>query len=125
GRRNGLAEEQIRGCVEAELQRMGAHRAAPPSPNEAPAPTPPPAATEDSEKEYVRILRLGALNMASASYTVRAMLAQVAENLGIVPARGEQLLDRFLEEQELALAQAPPRARASLPKIAPTARSSA
>jgi formylglycine-generating enzyme required for sulfatase activity len=50
------------------------------------------------------------------------MFSHVAENLGIAPTRGEQLLDGFLEEQELALGKALPRAVARLPKEAPTVR---
>jgi formylglycine-generating enzyme required for sulfatase activity len=101
GHKCGLPDDQIKSCIEGELKRHGARR----SKLVAPAPVshaviPP---KMEAEKEYVRFLCLGALNMASASYTVRAMLAQVAENLGIAPARGEQLLDRFLEEQELVL----------------------
>ncbi|MFL6590229.1 MAG: formylglycine-generating enzyme family protein [Chthoniobacterales bacterium] len=110
GGETGLAQEQIKSCIEEELKRRGARRST------LPAVAPPaavPAAPPESvlspraiaEKEYVRILCLGALNMASASYTVRAMLAQVAENLGIAPARGEELLDKFLEDQELTLAK--------------------
>src|SRR2546423_15158595 len=101
GQNSGLPDEQIKTCIEEELKRKGARRsklvAAPP-------PVAPPASSRtESEKEYLRILCLGALNMGSATYTVRAMLAQVAENLGIAAARGEQLLDRFLEDQELVL----------------------
>ena len=103
GQNNGLSDEQIKTCLEQELKRKGARRsklvaAAPP-----PVLHPASSSRVDSEKEFLRILCLGALNMASATYTVRAMLAQVAENLGIDPARGEQLLDRFLEDQELTL----------------------
>jgi formylglycine-generating enzyme len=103
GQNNGLADEQIKTCIEEELKRKGARRSrlvAPP-----PVSKPVIASRTDSEKEYLRILCLGALNMASATYTVRAMLAQVAENLGIAPARGEQLLDQFLEDQELILSK--------------------
>jgi formylglycine-generating enzyme len=103
GQNNGLPDEQIKACIEEELKRKGARRsrlvpAAPP-----PVSRPVPASRVESEKEYLRILCLGALNMATASYTVRAMLAHVAENLGIDPARGEHLLDQFLEDQELSL----------------------
>lgn len=104
GRESGLAEDQIKACIEEELKRKGARRSklvAPPPPAPTPSPAMPPRV--EAEKEYLRILCLGALNMASASYTVRAMLAQIAENLGIAPSRGEQLLDRFLEDQELTL----------------------
>src|SRR3954463_15322192 len=101
GQKTGLPDEQIKICINGELKRQSARR------SKLVAPTPvsqsviPPKV--EAEKEYLRILCLGALNMGSASYTVRAMLAQVAENLGIAPARGEQLLDRFLEDQELVL----------------------
>jgi formylglycine-generating enzyme required for sulfatase activity len=103
GQKSGLAPEQIKSCIEEELKRLGARRSklvpvAPPV-----APKRAVSSRADAEKEYLRILCLGSLNMATASYTVRAMLAQVAENLGIAAARGEQLLDRFLEDQELVL----------------------
>ena len=104
GRSNGLPDDQIKTRIEEELKRKGARRSklvAPPPPPPVPKPAMP--SRVEAEKEYLRILVLGALNMATASYTVRAMLAQVAENLGIAPTRGEQLLDRFLEDQELTL----------------------
>lgn len=107
GQSNGLPDEQIKSSIEEELKRRGARRSKL-VPVPAPAPQPIIASRTDAEKEYLRILVLGGLNMASASYTVRAMLAQVAENLGIAPARGEQLLDRFLEDQELTLAKPGP-----------------
>ena len=102
GQNNGLPNDQIKTCIEEELKRKGARRSKLAA---APVPISQPAIPSriDAEKEYLRILCLGALNMASATYTVRAMLAQVAENLGIPPARGEQLLDRFLDDQELVL----------------------
>jgi sulfatase modifying factor 1 len=103
GQNNGLPEEQIRSCIEEELKRKGARRSKLVAPAPPPVSQPTPSSRIDSEKEYVRILCLGALNMATTTYTVRAMLAQVAENLGIPAARGEQLLDRFLDDQELVL----------------------
>ena len=104
GLNNGLSDEQIKTSINEELKRKKARRSTL-------VPAPPPVAQPaispraEAEKEYLRILCLGALNMGSATYTVRAMLGQVAENLGIAPARGEELLDRFLEEQELVLAK--------------------
>jgi formylglycine-generating enzyme required for sulfatase activity len=102
GQKNGLPDDQIKARIEEELKRKGARRS-----TLVPAPAPvvqvPASSRIESEKEYLRILCLGALNMATATYTVRAMLAQVAENLGIDPARGEKLLDKFLEDQELTL----------------------
>ena len=130
GQNNGIADDEIHACIGGALRLHNAQRAAPPPirivvengvPLTAPASTNG-APTADSEKEYLRILRLGSLNMASASYTVRAMLAQVAENLGIDPARGEKLLDGFLEQQELFLAKTPPKHVVTLPKTTPTVR---
>ncbi|MEY2507071.1 MAG: hypothetical protein QOH01_1400 [Verrucomicrobiota bacterium] len=103
GRKSGLPDELIKSSIDEELKRKGARRST--------LATPPPVSQPvissrvESETEYLRIICLGALNMASASYTVRAMLAQVAENLGIAPARAEHLLDRYLEDQELTLAK--------------------
>jgi formylglycine-generating enzyme required for sulfatase activity len=133
GQNNGIADDEIHACINGALRLHNARRAVPPpKPLEHPVPVTPAPATAaastngthpaDSEKEYLRILRLGALNMATATYTVRDMLAVVAENLGIVAARGEQLLDGFLEQQELAMAKAPARAVARLPKEAPAVR---
>jgi len=100
GQNNGLADEQVRACIEEELKRNRARRTAAAAACE-PAAIP----IEDSEKEFVRILRLGALNMAGASYTVRAFVAKIADNLQIRPERGEQLLDGFLDEEELVPAK--------------------
>jgi formylglycine-generating enzyme required for sulfatase activity len=142
GQHNGIPDDEIRACIDGALRLHNARRAtpvpalleggAPATPSQSATPLQPAtalngSANPDSEKEYLRILRLGALNMASATYTVRAMLAQVAENLGITPARGEQLLDGFLEEQELALGKNVKVAKqvVSLPKVAPTVRSAA
>jgi formylglycine-generating enzyme required for sulfatase activity len=101
GKNTGLPDEQIKACIEDELKRQGARRSKLVAPPPISQPAIPPRV--GAEKEYMRILCLGALNMGSASYTVRAMLAQVAENLGIAPARGEEMLDRYLEDQELVL----------------------
>jgi len=105
GQKNGLTEEEIKTCIEGELKRQGARRSKLVPVTPPPAPPPAISSRAESEKEYLRILVLGGLNMASASYTVRAMLAQVAENLGIAPTRGEQLLDKFLEDQELSFVE--------------------
>ncbi len=125
GQRNGFDDDQIRTCIEEVLSLNKARRPAAPTQGRSPSTPANAATTEASEKEYIRILRLGALNMASASYTVRAMLAQIAENLGIAPPRAEQLLDNFLEEQELVLAKAPPPPVFTLPKVAPAVRNAA
>lgn len=125
GQRNGLAEDQIQSCIETEVKRLGARRGPASTSVEGSLPLMPAVPTEDSEKEFVRILQLGALNMATASYTVRAMLAQVAENLGIDPARGERLVDTYLEAEELMPIQSLAHPKAIRPKNAPAVRSPA
>lgn len=100
--RNGINEEAMRSCIDEHLQRTGARRAAADEVPVAPAPARPEG---DAEQEFDRILRLSSLEMSSATYSVRAVFAKIAENLAIAFERAEDLLDAFLDEQELALAK--------------------
>ena len=117
GQRSGFDDDQIQACIEEALRLNKARRPAPPTEGRALVSNAPTA--EASEKEYLRFLRLSALNMSSATYSVREMLVHVSDNLGIPSARAEALLDSFLEEQELVLAKAPPPPVFKLPKVAP------
>jgi formylglycine-generating enzyme required for sulfatase activity len=105
GQRNGVNDEQMRSCIEEHLQRSGARRVAS---NEVAVTAPAASAAEpprgDAEQEFDRILRLSSLEMTSATYSVRAVLGKIAENLGIPIERAEDLLDAFLDAQELTLA---------------------
>src|SRR3979411_319951 len=74
GQRNGLTEEQTRTCIDEELRRNKARRA---------APVPPPQATPEAEKEFDRILQLSHLNLTDATYMVRKVFVNIAENLGV------------------------------------------
>jgi formylglycine-generating enzyme required for sulfatase activity len=125
GQRNGVGEEQIRICIEEELRRRRGRRAATVA-------APPPKttviepATGDPEKEFIRILALSEVDMAGATYSVRGVFARIADSLGIDSERAEDLLDAYLEEQELSLgnsdngscaAAVEPRACASVPPV--------
>ncbi len=96
---NGLTEEQTRACIEEELQRNNAHRAAPASP---PAPEPAPIAgtSAEAENEFHRVLLLSKLDLGDATWLVRRIFVTIAENLGINLERAEHLLDDYLDEEE-------------------------
>jgi formylglycine-generating enzyme required for sulfatase activity len=98
GQRNGLTEDQTRTCIDEELRRSKARRA---------APVAPPRATPEAEKEFDRILGLSHLNLADATPTVRRVLVTIAENLGLPLERGEKLLEDYLDREESALSKAP------------------
>jgi formylglycine-generating enzyme required for sulfatase activity len=102
GQRNGLTEEQTRACIEEELRRTKAKRAAPP-----------PSAAPEVEKEFLRILGLSNLNLGDATPLVRHVFVTIAENLGIPLERAERLLEDYLDREESGLAKL----RAVTPKV--------
>src|SRR2546423_867206 len=93
GQRNGLTEEETRACIDEELRRNKARRAAP-----VPAARPAP----EAEKEFEHILTLSQLNLADATYSVRRILVTIAESLGLPLERGEKLLEEYLDREECA-----------------------
>ena len=108
GQRNGLTEEQTFTCIEQELQRNKAHRAAPSPP--APPETIPDTTSADGEKEFQRILKLSDLNSGDATEPVREIFVTIAENLGIELPRAEHLLGDYLAQEESVPAdESPPR----------------
>jgi formylglycine-generating enzyme required for sulfatase activity len=94
GQRNGLTEEQTRACIEEELQRTKAKRAAPP-----------PAAAPEAEKDFLRILGLSNLNLNDATPLVRQVFVTIAENLGVPLERAERILEDYLDREESGLAK--------------------
>lgn len=99
GQRSGLTKEETRRCIDEQLQRSKAERA---------APAPPPIARTmpdtvggvEGEEEFRRILQLSQLDLGDATWLVRRIFATIAENLGIHLERAEHLLDDYLEEAE-------------------------
>ena len=96
GQGNGLTEEQIRACIEEELQRNEAKRG-----TRAPLAAAPPSRTIGTpEQEFHRILTLSNLNLADATPLVREIFVTIGENLGIRLERAEHLLEHYLDHQE-------------------------
>jgi formylglycine-generating enzyme required for sulfatase activity len=95
GQRNGLTEEQTRACIEEELRRNKAKRAAPPP------------ISPEVEKEFLRILGLSNLHLGDATQLVRQIFVTIAENLGIHLERAERLLEDYLDGEERGLAKLP------------------
>lgn len=106
GPRNGLTEEQTRTCIEEELQRNKAKRAAPARPTP-PKATPGAAASAEAEEEFVRILGLSSLHLGNATGTVREIFVTIAENLGIHFEWAHQLLEDYLDQEEARAGSAP------------------
>jgi formylglycine-generating enzyme required for sulfatase activity len=101
GQRNGLTEEQTRACIDQELQRNNARRAATARPAAALEPVPT-LTRDEAEKDFVRILGLSKLNLADATPLVRRTLITIGENLGVLLERAERLLDDYLDDEESA-----------------------
>jgi formylglycine-generating enzyme required for sulfatase activity len=99
GQRNGLTEEQTRTCIEEELQRNKAKRAAPAPPAALEA-TPGTKTSVEAEEEFDRILRLSNLHLGDATPLVRQIFVTIAENLGIHLERAEYLLEDYLDQEE-------------------------
>jgi formylglycine-generating enzyme len=113
GLSHGIAEEQVRACIEEQLQLKNARRATP-------APQPLPVqrtkTRAESEMEFHRILSLASIDMADATRHVRQIFVTIAENLGIHLERAEHLLDEYLDHQEARVnAVAPPTQSAAIP----------
>ena len=115
GQSHGLSEEQARSCIDEQLKKKNARRAAPP-----PAPveiTRRPRTKGESEMEFHRILRLSNLGLSDATRQVRQIFVTLAENLGIDLERAEDLLDEYLDLESCAQSSAtPPATRVPLPR---------
>jgi len=95
GQRNGISDEHIRVCIDAELRTKEARRSAGAKMQSVPA------ANAKAEQEFIRILKLSEVNMDSATDSVRMIFTNVAQNLSIGPDRAEWLLDDYLDDEEL------------------------
>ena len=129
----GLAVEEMRTVIDAELASLGAERvvAAPPpvivpEPAPAAAPVPVSRAAEDGRdpfSEFQRMLRLSKLCADGGEMTddQRDAMCNMGESLGLTGGQAEDLIDEYLENASGAVAVAKPVARA----VAPVAKAAA
>lgn len=119
GRGLGLTKEEMKGAIDAELERLGAQRVA--TPVAAPAPAAhavahgvPAAVPGDPFTEFRRILRMSRLCLDGEEMTddQRDAMCNMGESLGLTGGQAEDLIDEYLEE----VADSP------LPPSAPTTR---
>ena len=102
GADHGLTKEQIESQIEAEIKDSCIERV------ETVAPPPPPAAGAGSQveagknpqEEFLRMLRLSALDSTSIRDDQRDAFINMAENLGIDVDEAEDLVDLYLDEAD-------------------------
>ncbi|MDQ6623924.1 MAG: hypothetical protein M3Y86_10650, partial [Verrucomicrobiota bacterium] len=123
GHEHGLATDQVRRYIEAELVESGARRALPPEAAPAPPPPPKPARPArqpgDPKEEFLRMLRLTSLDSDGMSDDTRDAFINMAENIGLDPGDAEDLVDLYLEEADAMANGAPPPPRATTPAPPP------
>ena len=103
GAEHGLSPEQIVGYIDAELKDSGAQRVA----GIQVAPKTQPAEMKrrrqkslDPREDFLRMLRLSALDSDGMADDTRDAFVNMAENLGIDAAEAEELVDVYLEEAD-------------------------
>ena len=102
GADHGLTKEQIESQIEAEIKDSCIERV------ETVAPPPPPAAGaglqveagKNPQEEFLRMLRLSALDSTSIRDDQRDAFINMAENLGIDVDEAEDLVDLYLDEAD-------------------------
>ncbi|HJT82582.1 MAG TPA: SUMF1/EgtB/PvdO family nonheme iron enzyme [Chthoniobacterales bacterium] len=100
GADHGLAREKIQEFIDAELRDSGAKRAAPPPPKPASGPRPRRRGSLDPKQDFMRMLRLSALDGDSMSDEQRDMFVNMAENLGLEAEEAEDLIDEYLDQAD-------------------------
>lgn len=106
GAEHGLTRSQMISRIDAELEDSGAKRVLPtPSPVAALLPSQGPQSSNPQE-EFLRMLRLSALDSFAMTDDQRDAFINMAESLGIEPGEAEDLVDLYLEEAD-ALSQTP------------------
>ena len=102
GADHGLTKEQIEALIEAEIKDSCIERV------ETVAPPPPLApgagsqveAGKNPQEEFLRMLRLSALDSTSISDDQRDAFINMAENLGVDADEAEELVDLYLDEAD-------------------------
>ncbi len=103
----GLTKPQMLSEIEIELKDSGAKRVQPAPPSVATSlPSQGPQSSHPQE-EFLRMLRLSALDSFGMTDDQRDAFINMAEGLGIDPGEAEDLVDLYLEEAD-ALSQAQP-----------------
>ncbi|MGI9088719.1 MAG: SUMF1/EgtB/PvdO family nonheme iron enzyme [Chthoniobacterales bacterium] len=101
-----LSDEQMRGYIDAELRESGAQRAAPvvaPTNGHSHPAAPSPRARRQKlapKEEFLRMLRLTALDSDGMSDDTRDAFINMAENMGIDLGEAEDLVDLYLDEAD-------------------------
>jgi Sulfatase-modifying factor enzyme 1 len=116
GAEQGLTEEQIESLIEVELKDSGIQRVEtvePPVGQESQ-----PAGAANPQEEFLRMLRLSALDSMSMSDDQRDAFINMAENLGLAADEAEDLVDLYLEEADEKSMVAPQAPRIEVPKPA-------
>ncbi|MEO6870720.1 MAG: SUMF1/EgtB/PvdO family nonheme iron enzyme [Chthoniobacterales bacterium] len=106
GRDNGLGDERMKELIEDELVTSGAVRVVPQQ-GLAPADGSNASAKLDPTEDFMRMLRLSALDSDGMTDDQRDAFINVAENLGLDPGDAEDLVDLYLEEIDGMSAEAP------------------
>jgi formylglycine-generating enzyme required for sulfatase activity len=123
GSERGLSKDQMVGEIDAELQRIGAQRVQP-------APPPPPtgallaqgAASANPQEEFLRMLRLSALDSFGITDDQRDAFINMAESLGIDPGEAEDLVDLYLDEADAKTQETPAAEATRIQTIRPEQR---
>jgi formylglycine-generating enzyme required for sulfatase activity len=124
GAGRGLTNEEMLAIIESELAEHGLKREEKKEVEKPAAAQTNGAAAVNPREEFLRLLRLSGLDSDSMTDDQRDALINMAENLGLDPGDGEDLVDLYLEETEekaLGPVAKPAPARLESGKAAPVA----
>jgi formylglycine-generating enzyme required for sulfatase activity len=102
GAEHGLSREQIAQYIEDELKDSGAKRATPAPPRKSAAQRVRRRGSLDPKEDFMRMLRLSALDADSMTDDQRDAFVNMAENLGIDTDEAEDLIDEYLDQVDNA-----------------------
>ena len=97
GREQGLTNETLLECVEAQLAESGAKREVPP---QQPSPSRRRRGSLNPKDDFLRMLRLSGLDSDAMTDDQRDAFINMAENLGIDAGEAEDLVDVYLDEAD-------------------------
>jgi formylglycine-generating enzyme required for sulfatase activity len=101
GSERGLTKEQMLSGIEAELGERGAKREPPPAPaHPSPATRSRRRGSLNPKDDFLRMLRLSALDSDAMTDDQRDAFVNMAENLGIELDEAEDLVDLYLDEAD-------------------------